>query len=150
MPIDLTVRLTPSQSVGPSVAEETPPLMEMQPSPCSQISSSEGLQRVDSLDPQCMKDTLLSSTSAMNPSTSNLSELEMGDEGSLMEAAPAQLADSPGLGVDPQGDLVDFSLAPVDFEELVDMQVEESSAGVSTAPDADESGGTADSTFTPD
>lgn len=150
MPIDLTMRLAPSQSVGSSQSEQSPRVVEMQPSPGSQISSSEGLQRGDSLDHQTVKDTLLSSTSAMNPSTSNLSELEMGDEGGVLEAAPAQLADSPGLGVDPQGDLVDFSLAPVDFEELVDMQVEDSSAGVSAAPDTDESGGTADSTFTPD
>lgn len=150
MPIDLTMRLAPSQSVGSSQPEQSPQVVEMQPSPSSQISSSEGLQRGDSMDHQTVKDTLLSSTSAMNPSTSNLSELEMGDEGGALEAAPAQLADSPGLGVDPQGDLVDFSLAPVDFEELVDMQVEDSSAGVSAAPDTDESGGTADSTFTPD
>ncbi|KAK7104305.1 serine/arginine repetitive matrix protein 2-like [Littorina saxatilis] len=153
MPIDLTMRLAPLQAAGSS-SEEPPVLEEMQPSPStsSQISSSEGAQRAEgALDPQTVKDTLLSCSSSLNPSTGALVDMDVSDEAGLVDTAPSQLADSAGLGVDPQGDLVDFSLAPMDFEGLVDMDVEDSAfaAAVPAPPPegAEEDGGTADSTL---
>ncbi|XP_076463491.1 uncharacterized protein LOC143295754 [Babylonia areolata] len=142
MPIDLTMRLVPPQA---SQSEAVQP-METEPSPGCSISSSESVPKVECLDPQTVKDTLLSSTSAVNPSASNLSELDVGDDGGDVMEDSSQMADSAGLGVDPEGELVDFSLAPVDFEELGDMDVDEANAGQPEVGSAD-SEGVADSTL---
>ncbi|KAL8585222.1 hypothetical protein ACOMHN_013237 [Nucella lapillus] len=147
MPIDLTKRLVPSQSQ--SQPPEGSEAMEVLPSPSLPGSSSDSGE--SGLDPQTMKDTLLSSTFALNPSSSHLVDLDVGDDGDVMEVSGGgQGADSAGLGVDPAGELVDFSLASVNFEELEDMEVEEANSAQPQAGDTTvEDGGStaADSTF---
>ena len=144
MPMDLTMRLNPSQSTDSRAVEEVPQPMETQQSPSCQISSSEGLAQA--LDPQSVKDTLLSSTSALNPAASSLGDLGLGDEGGLMETAPSVVSDSAGLGVDPEGELDGFNLAIVDFEQFAGMEVEDPTAAPEGATE-EENGGTADTTF---
>nr|KAG5689568.1 hypothetical protein BaRGS_021089 [Batillaria attramentaria] len=59
----------------------------------------------------------------------------LGEEPSLLvEEEPGQMSGSPDLGVDPEGDPVDFSLEPVDFEELVGMEENSNAAPPAEAP----------------
>ena len=169
MPIDLTVRLAPPNlpDAGLTEGDAAPPppqAAETAPSPGSQSHiSSEGLQAADS--ETTVKDTLLSPISDSNPSASNLSGEGEGVEAGPPEPGPSVMVvdpfpPEPGLdpsppepGLDPQGDLMDWfrAAAAVDCQELEDVDMEDcgDSASLPAAPDADESGGTADSTFTP-
>lgn len=135
MPMDLTVRMAAPQPmqefacVDEEIADDSTPMPPL--GGAASVSASEGLLRVDSLDPQSMKDTLLSCT---DPSSSHLDMDVSAEEASLLELnpnPPEQADSASGLGVDTEGELVDFSLEAVDFEDLQDIVEEHATAAES-------------------
>lgn len=152
MPMDLSVRLATSESaasllsISTTMSEDVQGFSETQSSPPAPISSSDILQRTDSMDSSTVKDTLLCGTSGFGPSSSRLSlDQDLALEASLMEDQSDEMpGSSPGLGVDAEGDPVDFSLAPIDFEELADLDDAPSAVPVEDSGEREEA---VDSTY---